>query len=440
MATLIVKLKQHTPIIHFQHYQDGATLRASELKPKLDKFLLKYFVKEKIDYKKWLIGNGQHPALNYKVKVIPPTVIKYYLPFPTKIDTQRFPQRSKNLKDYIKENTFIKDLEILSPTPYFGNADKVKFNGDEVNERDTKINELRYATYTNETIELIFNIWDENLKNHITDLIIDFFLIHNFGTRQNKGFGSYTVEQIENSNYSIDESKIKNFFIVKSKNSFNNFNDIFSSILKEYQLLKSGQNYRTYSKSKLFEYFVKKGVRWEKRFIKKSINLNSNKLDNRILYSRNNLAPIDFNDASKRYYNDWEDKQKNNYKFIRALLGLADHYEFLIDYNGDYDRNAKFIVNIKHKPKNGEDKIERIPSPLFFKVINGVVYIGIDCMYQALKNGEILNKYIEIFKEKFNFELKYQDTTLDLGNLNVPDKFDLKDFIENCKSENWIKL
>src|SRR3990167_6963021 len=32
-------LKQHTPIIHFQSEQSGATLRATELKPKLDKFI-----------------------------------------------------------------------------------------------------------------------------------------------------------------------------------------------------------------------------------------------------------------------------------------------------------------------------------------------------------------------------------------------------------------
>jgi len=37
---LCFKLKQHTPIIHFQADQKGATLRASELKPKLDRFLI----------------------------------------------------------------------------------------------------------------------------------------------------------------------------------------------------------------------------------------------------------------------------------------------------------------------------------------------------------------------------------------------------------------
>ena len=39
MYKLEFTLKQHTPLIHFQHDQAGATLRATEVKPKLDKFL-----------------------------------------------------------------------------------------------------------------------------------------------------------------------------------------------------------------------------------------------------------------------------------------------------------------------------------------------------------------------------------------------------------------
>ncbi len=37
---ITITLKQHTPLIHFQHEQAGAILRATELKPKLDKFIL----------------------------------------------------------------------------------------------------------------------------------------------------------------------------------------------------------------------------------------------------------------------------------------------------------------------------------------------------------------------------------------------------------------
>ena len=40
MNQLTAILKQHTPMIHFQHNESGATLRASEVKPLLDKFIL----------------------------------------------------------------------------------------------------------------------------------------------------------------------------------------------------------------------------------------------------------------------------------------------------------------------------------------------------------------------------------------------------------------
>lgn len=54
METLEVTLQQHTPLIHFQHYQDGATLRASEVKPRLDKFLIGNDAFNK--WKQYLVG------------------------------------------------------------------------------------------------------------------------------------------------------------------------------------------------------------------------------------------------------------------------------------------------------------------------------------------------------------------------------------------------
>ena len=49
MNRLEIKLKQHTPLIHFQHDQEGATLRASEVKPKLDRFVLTRLGKDNYD-------------------------------------------------------------------------------------------------------------------------------------------------------------------------------------------------------------------------------------------------------------------------------------------------------------------------------------------------------------------------------------------------------
>ena len=38
---LEIDLKCHAPIIHFQPEEEGATLRASEVKPKFDRYLMK---------------------------------------------------------------------------------------------------------------------------------------------------------------------------------------------------------------------------------------------------------------------------------------------------------------------------------------------------------------------------------------------------------------
>ena len=66
-------LEQQTPMIHFQSSEAGATLRASEVKPKLDKFLIKQLGDgdyekgiEKAKEKGWIIGG--YPALNYKMR------------------------------------------------------------------------------------------------------------------------------------------------------------------------------------------------------------------------------------------------------------------------------------------------------------------------------------------------------------------------------------
>ncbi len=90
-------LKQHTPLIHFQHDQQGATLRATELKPKLDRFIIEKCLEEldnpkvkfnhpeearnifktialskgnnfkhyKPEWKEWLIGKGKKKIVSF---------------------------------------------------------------------------------------------------------------------------------------------------------------------------------------------------------------------------------------------------------------------------------------------------------------------------------------------------------------------------------------
>ena len=61
-------LISQTPMIHFQFEQNGATLRATEVKPKLDAFLTEKAKQIGVDISQWLIHDTK--ALNYKMRII----------------------------------------------------------------------------------------------------------------------------------------------------------------------------------------------------------------------------------------------------------------------------------------------------------------------------------------------------------------------------------
>ncbi|MFK1991670.1 hypothetical protein ACIXEQ_03130 [Bacteroides fragilis] len=91
--------------------------------------------------------------------------------------------------------------------------------------------------------------------------------------------------------------------------------------------------------------------------------------------------------------NSWNDPNPNgyNYAYIRAILGLAEQYEFQLE-----TPYQKAIVKIK----SANNCISRYKSPLLFKIINNIIYlVGNEI------NTEILNKpfqysYIEQTKNK----------------------------------------
>ena len=69
--------------------------------------------------------------------------------------------------------------------------------------------------------------------------------------------------------------------------------------------------------------------------------------------------------------NDKKNKRNiQNSRYVRALLGVASKVEYLnaLDKN---NFSEKVIVNIREKSKN----IERMDSPIFFKIIDRCVFI-----------------------------------------------------------------
>jgi len=204
-------LKQHTPLIHFQSEQSGATLRATELKPKFDRFLL-----EQVEGVPFVKNANGSKSLDYKVKIST-----------TGATTRSLP------------NSFM----------FFAN-NVIKEDKDK-----------KYMVKVS-SVKVEFFSFNTTIIEHIEKLFEEFMLISNFGARSTKGYGSFS-KQKENT-----ETILKKYYPIVFKISNPNMNDWESSVDTLHKKLKSGINFRAYHKSLLFQYMCTKQIRWEKRKIK----------------------------------------------------------------------------------------------------------------------------------------------------------------------------
>jgi len=333
-------LKQHTPMIHFQSDQSGATLRATELKPKFDRFLLEQV--EDIPFKK--NANG-HKSLDYKVKII------------NKQNSISTPKAYVNNKKERDKTAY--------QAPYFADAHK--------------------SILARDNIEIEFFSFNSQIRDAISKYIDSFLIYENFGTRQNKGFGSFLRADIKDNEIKKILSDHQNPVFLLDK--YSDYKDAFKKIDTFYKKLKMGIN-KPYQKSLLFKYICSTyNIGWEKKFIK------------------NNFPEVIHGDHQPIVcQNDQE------FRYIRAVLGLAEHNEFR-------PSGRKKQVRIKSK-----NNIERFKSPITFKVFNKKIYLLFD------------NSYEKILNKEFDFSLN--GTT---KSIKTPNKFDLYKFLKFVETnENLI--
>ena len=209
--TLEFTLKQHTPIIHFQSEQSGAILRATELKPKLDRFLM-----EQVKDIPFIKNANGHKSLDYKVKISTNGQEKKSLP-----------------------NSFL----------FFAN-NVLKEDKDK----------RKMITHTSINVE--FFSFNRDVLDAIEKYFEEFMLVSNFGARATKGYGSF-------SNLFEDSEKVlKKYYPIVFKFSNPNIDKWEEEVDTLHKKLKSGINFKSYHKSLLFQYMCTKNLRWEKRKIK----------------------------------------------------------------------------------------------------------------------------------------------------------------------------
>ncbi|PIS28389.1 MAG: hypothetical protein COT43_06475 [Candidatus Marinimicrobia bacterium CG08_land_8_20_14_0_20_45_22] len=423
MAKLTIKLIQHSPIIHFQHEQGGATLRATEIKHYLtqyikdiDKYYKEGFGKE-ID-RQISPGNGI-----YRISIEPSTIIERIIP-------KRLV--GKDVSEYkyegfgeFKDNPVTTHDQIMQHSQYFGDIKEM-------------------LTYQDPVVVTFFS-FDLNILTKVYYALPFIFALENFGTRANKGFGSFFIR--EQPVIDWDNSKIngkidlninsvltgthKDFYFFKTNS---NRSEPYKSIFYFYNALKGGINEdlnkknpqpNKYLKSLLWKYFNQTKTPskiWEKRLIKKHL----------------------YDDIDK-------DPLNGNYKFLRVLLGFTPEYTF---HKKPHIRMDKAYHYVDSKGKDREDegffdinndtifyvknpKIERSVSPITFKPIkiNGgyKVFIILKPEYYTEK---LDNQEFDIRNEKFNIQDHKDDkkVTWKVTMPTIPD-FDLSGFIKWAFSE-----
>ena len=264
---LELDLKCHAPIIHFQPSTNakGATLRASEVKPKFDKYIWTKEPEELATYE----------LLPYKMKFI------------------------EKKKEVIDEKVADEYVDI----PLYYAKDQKRM------------------VITNPRI--VITCFDPILQKLIVKHIKNFFIVTNFGAVQGKGYGSFTIDsekndQVEQENIEkilMEEFGLKTLYkidcnkLVEKLAKFEAIKKIFRIIENFYKIIKGGINHKEYIKGFLFIHMNEKGIKNEKAVLKTEI------IDHPYASNQNKVKQEPKINSHKECY-------------VRALLGLSSSFAF----------------------------------------------------------------------------------------------------------------
>lgn len=427
-------LKQHTPLIHFQHEQKGATLRASEVKPRLDRFLIEKLGNGNYEKgkaitreKNWLLDKDKG-ALNYKLHIKQAEKL-----FSGEIQ----PIEYDNNGEIVRRDNKIKTKQFPG---YFGNTGK---------EIDTELKWFRWG----EDFKADVFVQDEFLYTYIKTHFPEFIFFTNFGSRSGKGFGSFTV--IDDDKKSIIPQVLPKYHfkitvnsrtnsVERIKERYNSFypdfnlndyqfqylvqtRELFNYLELFYKSLRSGINIpyrretpnpcvndsRFYFKSFLFSYFKSKDIQWDKKTIKEHFYFSRNPnhcLPKQKVINTDPNNPLNYIDSLAI----------DNKMLIRDLLGLSLLQDWQSYHNDKIHKESVDKVN-------REPKYARFKSPIDFKPIRN----------QENNDGEdnVFNVYI--IPGHFPNELKgkrFEITSEKRGingvlYLSYPKDFDINDYL-----------
>ena len=341
---LEMKLEAQMPMIHFQSEQCGATLRASEMKPKFDAFLLNKMCKKEKKSIKDLKKDDQ-----YKGVFLDPS------------------SNENNALDYKVQITVSDKWEKIELGEYeifYGNKNKIK------------------GILANITVTFI--CFKSKIRTLIEENIEDFFVTTNFGMMQNKGFGSFVLKN------DVTDEKVAEAYkklIPKSSCYVMNFTE------EHFKQIKSVKS--KYAKmSYVIKEFYSKLRTGEDSYIRKY------RIDD----------------------NSWGNKNNSDYKYLRALLGNIKNMEITIK------RNQEDVL------------IQRLSSPIFFKVIGNKVYIVAEVPKELQKRKFKIIKKTKDEKGKIDKQVIESKTVVPPFDIKIFLKSYVEKYNKDLRNKNYPKV
>ena len=338
------KLVQHTPLIHFQHSEPHACLRATEVKPKLDRFLIEQL--EKDDrfgdgrWKKWFVGDGSQQSFDYMMRITPNS---------EQVERTHSIERAIARAEHRPPNANLHEIH----KNYFGNM----ASGNSI--QDTIRETFKESLFYKDGLTLTIRCFIPELLTFIDEHIRGFFMMHNFGTRQRKGFGSFTVDISTEPNapkgFDLVGKYCPNAYYCKLDGNVN-ADALLDAVWVISAFLRSGFNRGegNYVRGFVFRYFQreKNPLANDKAFVKQQVLHNV------------------YNKATRgEHLHPYGNNVR--YRYVRGLLGTNENSRFCRAPRGE-TREDRTVHNIYIHSAEG---VERFPSPLLFKPIGKFVFI-----------------------------------------------------------------
>lgn len=413
MEKIVVKLGQDTPMWHFQGAFDDCCLRATEVKPKLDRFLLAKLDKGELSVNDralkssevspaWWI-NKDKTALNYKMRISAES---------RRIIDSQVPDVDRNGNPRFKN---------LYPV-YFARVGENK-------SKDTELVKM-------EGIRVELMVSDDDLAKCIKNNIAAFFASHSFGARQDKGFGCFrvikdpscnskettpTMGVLSGASYffvvpgpSTNDSKKKQEEQEKKEAEKKRFKSLFDHINYFHKVIRSGVNERgCYVKSMMYHYAKSKEDVWDKPVIRTKFNFTNNvyksicgKMD-----SRRPVRP-----QLSEEYNQCKDLigKKNLY---RDALGLSTSQDWI-----SYGNKVKTSLS------GNESEEVRFKSPVDYRPVpttdgGFIVYIIIHELPDELRQAR--------------FDISCDKSRERLEGMKISDAISISDYFEFIYDNTW---